>query len=178
MNDKLIAILAGLLLVGGAMAGGNHEGAHGHDSGHGHAGMHGHAREGHDEEHGRSAVGRPGDPSAVDRVIAVDLLDSMRLDFRDAWNVRPGETVRFVVTNKGNIRHEFAIGSAEEQQAHREMMRRMPGMVHEDGSSVTVDPGQRRELVWTFDGQDEIDFSCNIPGHAEAGMTRRVRLVR
>ncbi len=183
MNNKLLLVLAGAMLLGrSVLAGGAHEGGHGHESGHaeghGQAAMHAHEKGGHNDDHGRSAVGRPGDPAKVDRVIAVDLLDAMRLDFKSPFTVRPGETVKFVVSNRGAIRHEFSIGSAAEQAAHREMMRRMPGMVHEDGNSITVEPGQTRELVWTFDGQDEVVFSCNIPGHAEAGMTRTARLVR
>jgi len=52
----------------------------------------------------------------------------------------------------------------------------MPDMVHEDANSVTVEPGQTRELVWAFTGESQVELACNIPGHSEAGMTASVSL--
>lgn len=56
----------------------------------------------------------------VDRTINVDAGD---LFFsKDKIRVAKGETVRFVVTNKGSLEHEFVIGSMHEQNEHRKMM--------------------------------------------------------
>ena len=115
-------------------------------------------------------VGEPAAADAAERTVHVDLLDTMRFGFDGPLDLKRGETVRFVVTNRGQVRHEFSIGSADEQDAHRAMMRRMPNMVHDDPNTVTVDPGQTRELTWRFDGDQPVVFACNIPGHAEAGM--------
>ena len=70
-----------------------------------------------------------------------------------------------------------SIGSADEQDAHREMMRNMPNMVHDDPNAVTVDPGQTRELIWRFQGDQPVVFACNIPGHSEAGMVAKAMLI-
>lgn len=74
------------------------------------------------------------------------------------------------------MRHEFSIGSSDEQDAHRAMMRNMPNRVHADPNTVTVEPGQTRELIWRFAGEQPVVFACNIPGHAEAGMVATAML--
>lgn len=181
---KILTKLLSTLILASAMAspafaGGSHGGGHGHDEskkeagghhsdGHGHSGGHG-----HDGGHARSAVGEPGTNSEVTKVIQVDLLDNMRFRFDQDVELKKGDVVRFVVVNKGAIRHEFSIGNESEQNTHREQMRNMPNMVHDDPNAVTVDPGQRKELIWRFDGTDQVVFACNIPGHAEAGMVAR-----
>lgn len=173
----LVLALSALLLSPGLWAGGTHgdgstKDSAGHHHGAMHTGDHGNAQSGH----AASAVGTQGNPSQVTRIIDVELLDSMRFAFSPKMQLKHGDVVRFVVRNTGAIRHEFSIGSGEEQEAHRAMMRQMPGMVHEDDNSVTVEPGQTRELVWAFTGENQVVFACNIPGHSEAGMTASVNL--
>ena len=116
-----------------------------------------------------SAVGRPAQSGDEARKVQVDLLDSMKFDFKEPLILKQGDVVRFVVTNRGNLRHEFSIGDADEQKAHAEMMRQMPNMMHNDGNTVTLEAGETKELVWQFEG-DTVVFACNIPGHFEAGM--------
>jgi uncharacterized cupredoxin-like copper-binding protein len=123
-----------------------------------------------------SVVGGPAKVTAASRTINVDLLDSMRFSFDSPLELERGEAVRFIVTNRGQIRHEFSIGSETEQDSHRAMMRNMPNMVHQDPNAVTVEPGETRELVWRFDGEQPVVFACNIPGHAEAGMVSTAML--
>jgi uncharacterized cupredoxin-like copper-binding protein len=41
-----------------------------------------------------------------------------------------------------------------------------------------VDPGQRGEIVWTFNRPGNFEFACLIPGHFEAGMTGRILVQR
>ncbi len=72
--------------------------------------------------------GQPGDAKKVDRTIRIKALDTMRYDVRKL-SVRAGETVRFIVTNTGRIRHEFMIGDATAQHEHEQEMQSMPGMV-------------------------------------------------
>ena len=64
--------------------------------------------------------------------------------------------MKFVITNEGKISHEFSIGDENEQKAHREMMRTMPSMVHEDGNTVTIKPGEIKELTWKFKGDSDV----------------------
>lgn len=130
-------------------------------------------------EHGNkalSASGEPGVAEEVTKTIKLETVDAMRFNFERLPEINSGDVVRFVVTNKGQINHEFSIGNAAEQKSHQAMMRQMPDMVHEDGNSITVKPGETRELIWKFKGDPKVVFACNIPGHAEAGMTHSMNL--
>ena len=114
--------------------------------------------------------GMPGRISEADRTIRIAARDI-------AFNVtrvqvRAGETVRFVITNTGKLRHEFVIASHAEHLEHRAMMRQMPNMeMGSEPNAVTVDPGQTKSIVWKFGKARDVEFACDIPGHAEAGMT-------
>lgn len=119
-----------------------------------------------------AAMGGPGKAADVKRVVRIEARDR-DYNLRQI-QVRPGETVRFVITNKSSIRHEFGIARRDEHVAHRAMMAKLPDMVHDDDEVVTVEPGETKEIVWRF-GTDrnalkDLEFACNIPGHAEQGM--------
>jgi uncharacterized cupredoxin-like copper-binding protein len=134
---------------------------------------------GHDHHggaaHGATATdGGPGRPEDAKRTVRIEATDN-------AFNVkqipvRAGETVRFVITNAGYETHEFAIASPRENEEHRAMMRQMPNMVHHDPNVVTVQPGETKELVWRFGKDTNVEFSCNIKGHAEDGMRGSFRV--
>lgn len=132
--------------------------------------------------HGKSTSDMPG--PEVDRSIKVTAGD---LWFKpDDLSISPGETVRFVIENIGKVEHEFVIGGAEEQQAHREIMQGAAsnGGGHHDMSadhhgtgndampSVTIASGETKTLLWTATDKASNDllYACNIPGHFEAGM--------
>lgn len=127
----------------------------------------------HEHGHGASAAGRPGSEQRVDRTVEVTALDTMR--FKPvALIVKPGETVRFVVTNAGKIRHEFVIGTPAEQRAHEQMMQQMPNMEHEDPNALTLAPGETKTLVWRFSEAGAVELACHVPGHYRAGMVSTV----
>lgn len=124
------------------------------------------------QHHGKmaSAVGMPAPVEQATQTINVSLTDDMRMHFSPALNIKQGEIVRFVVSNNGQMPHEFSVGSIDEQDKHRAMMRSMPNMEHSDGTTITLQAGETAELGWHFMGQNFVELSCNIPGHAEAGM--------
>ena len=132
--------------------------------------MHGMAESGHAEDGGDAqGVGKPGDPSRVSRAIQVVMSDDMK--FTPAQiNVKRGETIRFVLRNAGRIKHEMVIGSMAELKEHAALMRRFPGMEHDDPNMVTLAPGESGELIWQFTKAGTFDFACLQPGHFEAGM--------
>jgi uncharacterized cupredoxin-like copper-binding protein len=90
--------------------------------------------------------------------------------------VKRGETIKFVVTNKGMYIHELVMGTKEEQAKHHEQMRSMSledmdHHMHAGINSITMQPAQSQEITWTFDSMmQQIEFACHIPGHYEAGM--------
>lgn len=125
---------------------------------------------GHQHDASGGAVGMPAMASQATKTIHLSTEDTMRFKFASTLNLQKGDIVKFVITNNGKIAHEFSIGDEKEQHAHREMMKKMPNMVHEDGNTVTIPAGETKELTWNFKQGSEVVFACNIPGHFEAGM--------
>ncbi|MEZ8513810.1 cupredoxin family protein [Vibrio splendidus] len=125
---------------------------------------------------GMSEVGMPATGAKPDKVVHVLLSDDMKITFKNKVDIEPNDVVQFVVMNTGKIDHEFSIGSASEQLEHREMMKNMGNHAHDSGSTVTVKLGKAKQLLWHFHGDNNVEFACNIPGHAEAGMVKALTL--
>lgn len=124
----------------------------------------------HHGEHAEMSIGHKGEAKDVNRTITIE---ASEIAFNlKSIDVKAGETIRFVLINKGEQPHEFALGDAAEQSAHREMMSEMAGMEmeHTEGNSVSAEPGETKELIWTFTKAGQFEFSCNYPGHSELGM--------
>ena len=154
-------------------------GGHGHMGGEMKEGMHGgHHGEGHGAHgghHGGSLAGKPGQENDVDRVINVEANDAMRFVHKP-FNIKNGETIKFVISNKGAVPHEFAIGTKDEHMEHGKMMMNNPNMHHgPGGNAITVAPGKTETLIWTFEEAWEVEAACNIPGHYQAGMHSPVK---
>lgn len=116
-----------------------------------------------------------GEPKAVRRTIEVRMLDSMRFA-PDSIDVRLDETVRFVAVNTGHLLHEFVIGTTDNNQAHAALMTKFPGMEHDEPYMAHVPPGERREIVWTFNRPGRFEFACLIAGHYSAGMSGSIEV--
>ena len=130
---------------------------------------------GHDHHGHQSAVGEPGDAKNVSRTIEVAMTDTMR--FSPALiNVKQGETIRFVVKNTGQVKHEMVLGTMKELKEHAETMKKHPNMEHDDPNQAVADPGKSAQLLWRFTKAGEFDFACLQPGHFEAGMVGKVRV--
>ena len=125
-----------------------------------------------------SPIGDPASYSPENRQVEVALDDKMRFYFTPAMEtLKEGEAVTFIIRNEGKIDHEFSIGTADEQKSHIEMMEQMTNMVHHDNTTVSLSPGAEAEMNWRFAGNEEVVFSCNIPGHYEAGMHHEAVIV-
>jgi uncharacterized cupredoxin-like copper-binding protein len=122
------------------------------------------------EEH---TFGRAGDPKKVNRTIDIGMDNSMHFTPGDIV-VQRGQTVRFKVHNDGQIMHEMVIGTMKELKEHAELMRKFPGMEHDEPYMAHVGPGKRDELVWQFTKAGEFYYACLIPGHFEAGMIAKI----
>ena len=73
--------------------------------------------------HGKEDIGQPGVASEVTRTVDVEMGD---IFFKTkSVDVKPGETVRFVLHNKGALLHEFNIGQAAAHAAHQKEMASM-----------------------------------------------------
>lgn len=117
--------------------------------------------------------GIAGDPKKATRTIEIRMTDNMRFAPQEI-QVKLGETVRLVAVNAGKVLHEIVIGTPQELKAHAEMMKKHPGMEHDEPYMAHVDPGKKGAIVWTFNRAGSFEFACLIPGHFEAGMVGRI----
>ena len=140
----------------------------------GHAAHHGHAAPVVKEQ---KPWGIAGDAKDVRRTIEIRMTDDMRFT-PHRIEVKLGETVRLVAVNAGQVLHEIVIGTPDELKAHAELMKKHPNMAHDEPYMAHVDPGQRGEIIWTFNRAGTFEFACLIPGHFEAGMVGTVQVTR
>ena len=127
-------------------------------------------------KHEQKPWGIAGDAKAVKRTIEIRMTDNMRFT-PDSIEVRQGETIRFIHKNNGAVMHEFVLGTKAELDEHAALMKKFPGMEHDEPYMAHVAPGQKAEIVWTFNRHGEFDFACLLPGHYEAGMVGKIRVV-
>ena len=152
-----IALAALALSLGiNASAAGNHAGGH------------------HDDN---EAIGKPGVAANARRTVKVDMTDNMRFS-PGAIAVKQKETVRFVVTNSGKLKHELVLGTEKELKEHYEAMKKNPGMEHADPNMVTLAPGKTGEVIWQFTKAGKVDFACLQPGHYDGGMKGAVNVAK
>lgn len=140
------------------------------------AASHDHAASGHSHAT-ETAIGTPGNSEEVDHIVVVDMADTMRFSPQNL-QVKQGETVRLVVRNNGNLRHELTLGTITDLKEHAALMLKHPNMEHKDPNMVQVEPGQVKEVVWKFSKAGEVDFACLQPGHFEAGMKGLVQVAQ
>lgn len=175
------ATLAGFSALPPAWAAGTHGGGHGgHDMG----AMPAEMKRTHDEMEARlkdtSAFGVRGDPDKATRTVRIEAAEIMYN--LESIDVKLGETVKFVLVNKGEQAHELTVGDRAYQDSAREMMTMMAEMGMEPaspeheamhasaGNTAIAQPGQSKEFAWTFTKPGTFEFACNIVGHSEAGM--------
>ena len=112
---------------------------------------------GHDDRAGTATTntpfGRPGEPKKVTRVVQITATE---IDFNiHDLTFTKGQTVKFVLVNRGEQEHELMIGDEATQEEHRKMMTDMSGIGHEEmeakmgghadeGNAIDTKPGETR----------------------------------
>lgn len=113
---------------------------------------------------------------AVQTRIEVRMTDT--LSFEPAvMTVPAGVPVTFVVTNAGVLDHEFYLGDETMQAHHEEEMLEMGGMSHDEPEGIAVDPGETKELTYTFTTPGSTLAGCHVAGHYAGGMRAAVTVV-
>ena len=141
------------------------------------------------------AIGTKGNKENVDRVIKVVMYDNYYKP--NSFKVNKNETIKFVVTNKGELVHEFNIATKEMHLKHQpemmmmveheilladkidkkkmmEMSKKNPAMSHSHSNSVLLSPGEKAELIWKFSNTVDLEAACNVPGHYDVGMIAKI----
>lgn len=138
----------------------------------------------HGDQHGKAARavvkeqkpwGIAGEPGAATRTIDIRMTDDMKLS-PNHLEVREGETLRLRAVNRGKVMHEIVLGTGADLQAHAEMMKKHPGMEHDEPYMAHVPAGKTGDIVWTFNRPGDFEFACLIAGHFEAGMRGTIRV--
>ena len=142
-----------------------------------------------------NAIGTKGKASDVNKVIVVNMHDNYYEPSK--IEIKKGETVKFVVKNKGELVHEFNIATKTMHLKHQpemmmlveneiilsdkidkkkmmEMAKKNPSMAHSHSNSVLLSPGESADLIWKFTNSVKIEAACNVPGHYEAGMVAEI----
>jgi uncharacterized cupredoxin-like copper-binding protein len=123
----------------------------------------------------QKAWGIGGDAKAATRTVTLTMDDNMRF-VPNKLSFKQGETVRFVIQNKGKLLHEMVIGTRTELDAHAAMMVKFPKMAHDEPYMAHVNAGQSGGLVWNFNRPGDFEFACLIAGHYQAGMVGTINV--
>lgn len=99
------------------------------------------------------------------------MTDSLQFD-PGSVDVKAGETIRFVFTNRGKLVHDALIGDAHIQAEH-ETAGGQPHDQHHGGPPppfVTVAPGSTEEIIHRFTSAGAVEIGCHQTGHYNGGM--------
>ena len=136
-------------------------------------------------------IGSKGKSSDVSRTIKVKMYDNYYEP--NSFNIKKGETIKFEVSNLGELVHEFNIANAMMHLKHQPEMEKMveneillgdkidkdqmhkmaamdKSMGHSHSNSVLLAPKEKGDLVWKFENAVNIEVACNVPGHYQAGI--------
>ena len=142
-----------------------------------------------------SMIGEKGDPKNVDRVVKIKMYDNYYEP--NLIEVKKGETIKFVITNLGEMVHEYNIGTKEMHIKHqpemqklidheiitydkidkkkmKEMSKKDHSLAHSHSNSIMLEPKTQGEIIWKFSKDIELEMACNIPGHYESGMVGKI----
>ena len=140
-------------------------------------------------------IGSKGQENEVSRVIKVLMFDNYYEP--NSFQIKKGETIKFVVENAGMLVHEFNIANKMMHIKHQPEMQKMvehgiilansidkekmkkmakmdKAMGHSHSNSVLLEPKQKGEIIWKFDNAVNIEVACNVPGHYQVGMIAKV----
>ena len=121
-----------------------------------------------------AADGDAGAPPLGPGVVTVELTTRYTRFSVEDLRVYQGTLVRFVVTNRDPIHHEFIVGGDAVHAAHatgdEEFHPPVPG-------EVSVDPGETGLTTYLFDEPGDVRYACHLPGHVAYGMEGTVTVV-
>ena len=142
-------------------------------------------------------IGTKGKESKISRTIKVIMYDNYYEP--NSFNIKKGETIKFEVSNLGELVHEFNIANAMMHLKHQQEMEKMveneillgdkidkdqmhkmaamdKSMGHSHSNSVLLAPKEKGIIIWKFENAVDIEIACNVPGHYQAGMIAAVNL--
>jgi len=142
-------------------------------------------------------IGEKGKLSEVNRTIEIKMYDNYFEPSKII--VKKGETIKFFVSNYGELVHEFNIATKEMHIKHqpemmkmvenqilladkidkkkmKEMAKKDHSMAHSHSNSVLLEPNEIGEIIWKFSTNTNLEAACNVPGHYEVGMVADIKI--
>ena len=142
-------------------------------------------------------IGEKGKLSEVNRTIEIKMYDNYFEP--NEIIIKKGETIKFIVSNYGELVHEFNIATKEMHIQHqpemikmlenqnlladkidkkkmKEMAKKDHSMAHSHSNSVLLEPKEIGEIIWKFSTNANLEAACNVPGHYEAGMIADIKI--
>ena len=142
-------------------------------------------------------IGEKGKLSEVTRTIEIKMYDNY-FEPKEI-KIKKGETIKFVISNNGELVHEFNIATKEMHIKHqpemmkmveneilfpdkidmekmKEMAKKDHSMAHSHSNSVLLEPNEIGELIWKFSTNANLEGACNVPGHYEVGMVADIKI--
>lgn len=116
---------------------------------------------------GVTAAGKLGDPRRVGRAVTMEV---GRARFTPSTiTVKRGETIRFVVKNSGNTKHEMVLGTESQLLELYHTRMQVPETKLPTPNAIAVEAGKTGEIIWEFTKFGAVSFGCLLPGHYDAG---------
>ena len=142
-------------------------------------------------------IGKKGKLSEVNRTIEIKMYDNYFEP--NEIKIKKGETIKFIVSNYGELVHEFNIATKEMHIKHqpemmkmveheillvdridKEKMKQMAkkdhAMAHSHSNSVLLEPNEIGEIIWKFSTNTNLEAACNVPGHYYVGMVADIKI--
>ena len=142
-------------------------------------------------------IGEKGKLSEVNRTIEIKMYDNYFEP--NEITIKKGETIKFIVSNYGELVHEFNIATKEMHIKHqpemmkmvehqillvdridkekmKEMAKKDHSMAHSHSNSVLLEPNEIGEIIWKFRTKANLEAACNVPGHYEVGMVAAIKI--
>ena len=142
-------------------------------------------------------IGEKGKLSEVNRTIEIKMYDNYFEPSKII--VKKGETIKFFVSNYGELVHEFNIATKEMHIKHqpemmkmveheilladridkekmKEMAKKDHSMAHSHSNSVLLEPNEIGEIIWKFSTTANLEAACNVPGHYDVGMVADIKI--
>ena len=142
-------------------------------------------------------IGEKGKLSEANRTIEIKMYDNYFEP--NEIIIKKGETIKFIVSNYGELVHEFNIATKEMHIKHqpemmkmvenqilladkidkkkmKEMAKKDHSMAHSHSNSVLLEPNEIGEIIWKFSTKANLEAACNVPGHYEIGMVANIKI--
>src|SRR3990167_5864468 len=84
--------------------------------------------------HATFSAGEPGNPKKPARTIIITMRegDGKMMFIPERVEIKRGEQVRFMISNSGELDHEFVLATTDDNLKHAEQMKKNPEMEHDD----------------------------------------------